>query len=182
MEHAEEASSGSLLEGIPSLAVVRYHSLVVHEPSLPGCLRVTARTADADRLIMAMEHQSLPLMGVQFHPESICTEHGLHLFRNFLRRVAETSTSLGPPSKAALPQPARLPPPTKLPPRAPPAALGGTRRVASRRHLLCEPTLSRPPTAERLRDPSAHRRSLADAADACVTASRAGCGWPHSFR
>ena len=188
VEHAEEASSGSLLEGIPSpFAVVRYHSLVVHEPSLPGCLRVTARTADADRLIMAMEHQSLPLMGVQFHPESICTEHGLHLFRNFLRRVAETSTSLGPPSKAALPQPARLPPPTKLPPRAPPAALGGTRRVASRRHLLvCEPTLSRPLTAEEifvtLFGASACSFWL-DAADGSRNRfSYMGCGGgPHSF-
>ena len=84
--HEETKLAGSLLEGIPSpFGVVRYHSLVVQEDSLPSCLRVSARTADG--LIMAMEHKSKPLSGVQFHPESICTEHGLRLFRNFLRRV-----------------------------------------------------------------------------------------------
>ena len=53
--------------------------------SLPACLEVTARTADG--VIMALEHRELPVWGVQFHPESIETEHGHRLLRNFLERV-----------------------------------------------------------------------------------------------
>lgn len=62
--------------------VGRYHSLVVDEPTLPTCLRVTARTEDDT--IMAVEHRDLPVFGVQFHPESILTEQGLALLKNFL--------------------------------------------------------------------------------------------------
>jgi anthranilate synthase component 2 len=66
----------------------RYHSLVVEKSSLPACLEVTAWTQNADGSIdeiMGLRHRSLPIEGVQFHPESILTEHGRDLLRNFLR-------------------------------------------------------------------------------------------------
>ncbi len=62
--------------------VGRYHSLIVDEPSLPTCLRVTARTTDG--VIMAIEHTDRPVFGVQFHPESSLTEQGYVLLKNFL--------------------------------------------------------------------------------------------------
>jgi anthranilate synthase component 2 len=61
----------------------RYHSLVVERESLPDCFAVTAETESG--LIMGLAHRSLPIHGVQFHPESIATEHGHHLLENFLR-------------------------------------------------------------------------------------------------
>lgn len=68
---------------IPSpLTATRYHSLIAEEASLPSCLTVTARTDDGT--IMAISHQDLPIHGVQFHPESIETEHGHRLLKNFL--------------------------------------------------------------------------------------------------
>ena len=60
----------------------RYHSLVVERESLPECLEISAESPDG--LIMAMRHRSLPLEGVQFHPESILTEHGKKMLKNFL--------------------------------------------------------------------------------------------------
>ena len=66
----------------------RYHSLVVEKSSLPTCLEVTAWTQNADGSIdeiMGLRHRALPIEGVQFHPESILTEHGRDLLRNFLR-------------------------------------------------------------------------------------------------
>jgi anthranilate synthase component 2 len=66
----------------------RYHSLVVEKSSLPACLEVTAWTQNADGSIdeiMGLRHKMLPIEGVQFHPESILTEHGRDLLRNFLR-------------------------------------------------------------------------------------------------
>jgi anthranilate/para-aminobenzoate synthase component II len=63
------------------LAVGRYHSLAVIDPA-PGALRVDARTADG--VVMALSHRSRPVYGVQFHPESILSEHGHALLRNFL--------------------------------------------------------------------------------------------------
>jgi len=60
----------------------RYHSLIVERESLPDCFDVTAETVDG--LIMGIEHKSHPLHGVQFHPESIATEHGHKLLKNFL--------------------------------------------------------------------------------------------------
>ncbi len=75
--------SSRLFAGIPSpLRAGRYHSLVVEEASLPAELDVTARSADG--LVMALEHRRLPVAGVQFHPESILTEHGYRLLANFL--------------------------------------------------------------------------------------------------
>lgn len=61
----------------------RYHSLIVDRAGLPDCLEVTAETADG--LIMGLQHRQLPLHGVQFHPESIASEHGHRLLGNFLR-------------------------------------------------------------------------------------------------
>jgi anthranilate synthase component 2 len=61
----------------------RYHSLVAERASLPPSLRIAATTAD-DGEIMALEHAEAPIAGVQFHPESIASEHGAAIFRNFL--------------------------------------------------------------------------------------------------
>jgi anthranilate synthase/aminodeoxychorismate synthase-like glutamine amidotransferase len=72
-----------LFAGLPSpLCVMRYHSLILDETTLPPELEVTSRTRDG--LCMSIEHRSLRVAGVQFHPESIGTEHGLALVRNFL--------------------------------------------------------------------------------------------------
>ena len=60
----------------------RYHSLIVDRASLPDCFEITAETEDG--LIMGLQHKELPLHGVQFHPESIATQHGHALLKNFL--------------------------------------------------------------------------------------------------
>ena len=62
--------------------VTRYHSLAIERDSLPDCLEVTAWTGDGE--IMGVKHRSFDIEGVQFHPESILTEHGHRLLRNFL--------------------------------------------------------------------------------------------------
>jgi anthranilate synthase/aminodeoxychorismate synthase-like glutamine amidotransferase len=62
----------------------RYHSLVVQEAGLPDCLEISARTADGT--IMGLRHRSLPIEGVQFHPESIMTTAGMSLLKNFVER------------------------------------------------------------------------------------------------
>jgi para-aminobenzoate synthetase component 2 len=73
----------TIFEGIDgSFTAGRYHSLVVERESLPECLEISAESPDG--LIMAMRHRSLPLEGVQFHPESILTEHGKKMLKNFL--------------------------------------------------------------------------------------------------
>ena len=64
------------------IEVVRYHSLVIEESTLPECLRVNARTEDGE--IMGVLHKDYPVFGVQFHPESIFTQHGLDMLKNFL--------------------------------------------------------------------------------------------------
>ena len=69
-------------------AATRYHSLVVPAETLPACLVPTAHTDDG--LIMGLRHVSLPIYGVQFHPESIASEHGHDLLRNFLGLAAAT--------------------------------------------------------------------------------------------
>ena len=69
--------------GLPTpFEATRYHSLVVERASLPDCLEVTAALADGT--IMGLRHRSLPIEGVQFHPESIASQHGHALLRNFL--------------------------------------------------------------------------------------------------
>lgn len=69
--------------GLPSpLCVTRYHSLAVERGSLPDCLEITAQSEDGE--IMGLRHKSLPVYGVQFHPESILSEHGHDMLRNFL--------------------------------------------------------------------------------------------------
>src|SRR5215207_4655940 len=73
----------TIFEGIDgSFNAGRYHSLVVERDSLPECLEISAESPDA--LIMAMRHRELPIEGVQFHPESILTEHGKQMLKNFL--------------------------------------------------------------------------------------------------
>jgi anthranilate synthase component 2 len=68
------------------LTCTRYHSLIVAEESLPAELIVTARTTEAsgNSVIMGLRHRSLPIEGVQFHPESVLTEGGHQMIRNFL--------------------------------------------------------------------------------------------------
>jgi anthranilate synthase/aminodeoxychorismate synthase-like glutamine amidotransferase len=63
----------------------RYHSLVVERASLPACLSVSAESEDGE--IMGLRHRSLPVEGVQFHPEALLTEHGHAMLRNFLRHT-----------------------------------------------------------------------------------------------
>ncbi|MFG6624062.1 anthranilate synthase component II [Sulfitobacter sp. 1A12056] len=72
--------------GLPSpFGATRYHSLVVERASLPDCLEVTAALEDGT--IMGLQHRELPLHGVQFHPESIRSEHGHALLQNFLNEM-----------------------------------------------------------------------------------------------
>jgi anthranilate synthase component II len=102
-----------IFRSVPSpLNVGRYHSLTVDEPSLPAALRVTARAEDGT--IMGLEHRELPIFGVQFHPESILTDHGYALLRNFLTLagVAGASPTLpslefSPPAHSAAELPSR---------------------------------------------------------------------------
>jgi anthranilate synthase/aminodeoxychorismate synthase-like glutamine amidotransferase len=71
-----------ILDGVPSpFNAMRYHSLVVYEP-LPDCLEASAFTAEGE--VMALRHKGAPTIGLQFHPESILTEHGKTILRNFL--------------------------------------------------------------------------------------------------
>ena len=72
-----------IFQGIESpIQVARYHSLAVQKDSLPECLVVTAETEDGE--IMAMRHKDYPVAGLQFHPESIYTQHGKRMIENFL--------------------------------------------------------------------------------------------------
>jgi para-aminobenzoate synthetase component 2 len=79
----------TIFEGVPSpFTATRYHSLIVKRETLPDCLEITAETDNGE--IMGLRHKEYPIEGVQFHPESIITQHGLTLLRNFL------SSRLGP--------------------------------------------------------------------------------------
>lgn len=77
----------TLYKGLPSpFVATRYHSLIVEEESLPDVFEVSARTAEGE--LMGLRHRTLPIEGVQFHPESILTESGMALLRNFLDTYA----------------------------------------------------------------------------------------------
>lgn len=79
----------SVFEGLPiPFTATRYHSLLVERESLPDCLEITAWTEEGE--IMGLRHKEYPVEGVQFHPESIITDHGHQMLRNFLKRTAET--------------------------------------------------------------------------------------------
>jgi anthranilate synthase/aminodeoxychorismate synthase-like glutamine amidotransferase len=86
---AVEHDGKGVFTGLPTpLTCTRYHSLIVEEKSLPSDLAVTARTSElngaAGTVIMGLRHRSLPIEGVQFHPESVLTEGGHQMIRNFL--------------------------------------------------------------------------------------------------
>lgn len=66
----------------PTMTVARYHSLAADGETIPDCLRITARTPDGE--VMAVEHKSKPIYGVQFHPESVLTPDGKYIMKNFL--------------------------------------------------------------------------------------------------
>jgi len=73
-----------LFAGMPNpFAATRYHSLVIERASLPECLELTAETDEGE--VMGVRHREFPIWGVQFHPESILTEGGREILRNFLR-------------------------------------------------------------------------------------------------
>lgn len=69
----------------------RYHSLVIDRPTLPSCLEITAWTDDGE--IMGVRHKTLPIEGVQFHPEALLTEHGHEMLDNFLKEFAGFQTA-----------------------------------------------------------------------------------------
>jgi anthranilate synthase/aminodeoxychorismate synthase-like glutamine amidotransferase len=82
-----EHDSTGVFTALPTpLRVTRYHSLVVAPETLPSCLEVTAHTVEPDgvRVIMGLRHREYPIEGVQFHPESVLTEHGKQMIANFL--------------------------------------------------------------------------------------------------
>ncbi|SFA91642.1 MULTISPECIES: aminodeoxychorismate/anthranilate synthase component II [unclassified Bacillus (in: firmicutes)] len=91
ISHNEE----NLFSGIPNpFEVMRYHSLVVESSRLPDHLKSMAFATD-DQEIMALKHETYPVYGVQFHPESVGTIHGKQLLANFLNLIREGSTNEG---------------------------------------------------------------------------------------
>ena len=90
----------TIFEGLPNPIIgTRYHSLVVDEAGLPDDLEVSARTDDG--VIMGLRHRRAVVEGVQFHPESVLTEHGHALIRNFLRLAREARPSAATPASAS---------------------------------------------------------------------------------
>lgn len=82
----------SLFAGLPNpFVATRYHSLIVKRETLPDCLEITAETSDG--LIMGLRHKEYEIEGVQFHPESIITQHGHHMLRNFLSGRASAAAA-----------------------------------------------------------------------------------------
>ena len=126
-EAAEVSHDGAgLLEGMPpAFLAARYHSLCVDAATLPPELRVTAMS-EVDRVVMGLRHASLPLEGVQFHPESVLTPEGPHLLANFLRlsgegEAATLDAASGTFATAGLatPSPSTASAPSAAPPRHP---------------------------------------------------------------
>jgi len=86
--------AGGVFRGINGpFRATRYHSLVVERDTLPDSLSVTAETDD--RLVMGLSHKTLPVHGVQFHPESIASEHGHLVLKNFLELAAQWNAGRG---------------------------------------------------------------------------------------
>jgi len=86
-------NSSGVFAGIPSpYRATRYHSLVIERESCPESLEITAWTDDGE--IMGVRHKSMPIEGVQFHPESIMTEHGHQLLGNFLNAYARPTATI----------------------------------------------------------------------------------------
>ncbi len=78
----------SVFKGLPSpMVATRYHSLIVERESLPDCFKISAQTEEGE--IMAIRHKTLPVEGVQFHPESIMTAGGKRLLKNFIEEFRE---------------------------------------------------------------------------------------------
>jgi anthranilate synthase component 2 len=74
-----------LFDGVPNpFEATRYHSLAVDRATLPDCLQIIAETDDVDREIMGIKHEKYPILGVQFHPESMMTPYGKRILKNFL--------------------------------------------------------------------------------------------------
>ncbi|HET6836399.1 MAG TPA: aminodeoxychorismate/anthranilate synthase component II [Gemmatimonadales bacterium] len=109
-----------IFSGLPSpFMATRYHSLVIAPASIPSCLRVTASSEDGE--IMAVQHAEHPVYGVQFHPESVLTEHGYRLLDHFLHGVPLSPREVPQAADAAVVTPATLvstlasaPPPVDL--------------------------------------------------------------------
>jgi anthranilate synthase component II len=88
-----------LFAGLPGrIEVTRYHSLIIERASLPADLEVTAETSDS--IIMGLQHKTHPVHGVQFHPESIASEHGHDLLANFLKLAGLSPTRRNAPKAA----------------------------------------------------------------------------------
>ncbi|MGQ0539616.1 MAG: anthranilate synthase component II [Gemmatimonadaceae bacterium] len=91
-----------LFAGLPSpLQVMRYHSLVIEPASLPAELAVTARALDEPAEIHAVRHRTHPVWGVQFHPESVLTQDGIDLLRNFLALAERWHGASAPASRVS---------------------------------------------------------------------------------
>jgi anthranilate synthase component 2 len=76
--------SRGIFRDVPDpFAATRYHSLAIERKSLPSCLEISARAEDGE--IMGLRHQDYPVHGIQFHPESILTQEGMHILENFLK-------------------------------------------------------------------------------------------------
>ena len=89
---AVQHSGTGVFAGLPNpVTCTRYHSLVIDRASLPDCLEITAWTDDGE--IMGVRHKTLPLEGVQFHPEALLTEHGHDMLRNFLQQHAPVNAA-----------------------------------------------------------------------------------------
>src|SRR5262245_15542040 len=98
--------------GLPNpFAGARYHSLAVRESDLPAVLQVTATTSDGSggRVVMALRHRSAPTVGLQFHPESVLTEHGHRLLSAFLDLARDFRGERPPPGRKPAVPPARGP-------------------------------------------------------------------------
>lgn len=81
----------TIFSDIPNpFTATRYHSLIVKKETLPDCLEVTSWTEEGE--IMALRHKTLPIEGVQFHPESIMTSYGKELLQNFIRKYSPSAT------------------------------------------------------------------------------------------